>query len=139
MLSGEPTPLPVFFQPLPVGSGTTFLLTSGVCSLTSGAMAADQRSLLARCWSCRFLGGTALLVAAAWIYRRPRALIRSGLTPGMGDVAQITFAICERGETEGGGGGEDTRWRRGRGGAGGGRGIDVGMGKAKWRRGGRGR
>lgn len=94
MLSGEPTPLPVFFQPLPVGSGTTFLLTSGVCSLTSGAMAADQRSLLARCWSCRFLGGTALLVAAAWIYRRPRALIRSGLTPGMGDVAQITFAIC---------------------------------------------
>lgn len=77
-----------------MGSGTTFLLTSGVCSLTSGAMAADQRSLLARCWSCRFLGGTALLAAAAWIYRRPRALIRSGLTPGMGDVAQITFAIC---------------------------------------------
>ncbi|XP_042748811.1 distal membrane-arm assembly complex protein 1, partial [Lagopus leucura] len=69
---------------------------------TSGAMASDQRTLLSRCWSCRFLGGFALLAAAAWIYRRPRALIRSGVTPGMGDVAQITFAICERRENGGG-------------------------------------
>ena len=72
---------------------------------TSGAMASDQRTLLSRCWSCRFLGGFALLAAAAWIYRRPRALIRSGVTPGMGDVAQITFAICERRENGGGLGG----------------------------------
>uniref|UniRef100_A0A8C9FXE1 Distal membrane-arm assembly complex protein 1-like domain-containing protein n=1 Tax=Pavo cristatus TaxID=9049 RepID=A0A8C9FXE1_PAVCR len=93
------------------GSEAPVPLTGPPRADPGAAGGAAARSLLARCWSCRFLGGTALLAAAAWIYRRPRALIRSGIAPSMGDVAQITFAICERGEKWGGG--EQDGGRRG--------------------------
>ncbi|NXV53392.1 DMAC1 protein, partial [Uria aalge] len=54
------------------------------------------RPLFGGCWSCRVLGGSALLLAALWIYQGPRRSMRRGLPPSMAAIAQITFAISER-------------------------------------------
>ncbi|NXV25152.1 DMAC1 protein, partial [Cepphus grylle] len=60
------------------------------------AAAAPARPLFGGCWSCRVLGGSALLLAALWIYQGPRRSMKRGLPPSMAAIAQITFAISER-------------------------------------------
>ncbi|NWS50160.1 DMAC1 protein, partial [Probosciger aterrimus] len=55
------------------------------------------KPLFGGCWSCRLLSGTGLLLAAFWIYQGPRMRMKRGIPPSMGTIAQITFAISERG------------------------------------------
>ncbi|NXN17629.1 DMAC1 protein, partial [Indicator maculatus] len=67
--------------------------------------AAPPKPLFGGCLSCRFISGTALLLAALWIYQGPRNSMKRGIPPSMGAIAQITFAISEslgRGRGRGG-------------------------------------
>ncbi|NXX23985.1 DMAC1 protein, partial [Podargus strigoides] len=58
---------------------------------------APPKPLFGGCWSCRLFTGTALLMAALWIYEGPRRRMKQGFPPSMGAIAQITFAISEWG------------------------------------------
>ncbi|NXM88755.1 DMAC1 protein, partial [Oenanthe oenanthe] len=51
--------------------------------------------LFGGCWSCRLLSGAGLLMAAIWVYQGPRSLMKKGIPPSMGAIAQITFAAGE--------------------------------------------
>ncbi|KAM4754344.1 distal membrane-arm assembly complex protein 1 [Cyanocitta cristata] len=57
-----------------------------------GPGSASPRPLLGGCWSCRLLSGAGLLMAAIWIYQGPRSIMRKGVPPSMGALAQIIFA-----------------------------------------------
>ncbi|XP_054039945.1 translation initiation factor IF-2 isoform X1 [Rissa tridactyla] len=57
------------------------------------AVAAPARPLFGGCWSCRVLSGSALLLAALWIYQGPRRSMKRGVPPSLAAIAQITFAI----------------------------------------------
>ncbi|TRZ09925.1 hypothetical protein HGM15179_017184 [Zosterops borbonicus] len=58
----------------------------------SGPGSAPPRPLFGGCWSCRFLSGAGLLMAAVWVYQGPRNLMRKGIPPSMGAIAQMCFA-----------------------------------------------
>lgn len=65
-----------------------------------GPGAASPRPLFGGCWSCRLLSGAGLLMAAIWVYQGPRSVMKKGIPPSMGAIAQITFAAGEgRGRT----------------------------------------
>ncbi|NXR87930.1 DMAC1 protein, partial [Hypocryptadius cinnamomeus] len=53
---------------------------------------ASPRALFGGCWSCRLLSGAGLLMAAVWVYQGPRNVLKKGLSPSMGAIAQMTFA-----------------------------------------------
>lgn len=57
-----------------------------------GPGSASPRPLFGGCWSCRLLSGAALLMAAVWVYQGPRSVMKKGIPPSMGAIAQITFA-----------------------------------------------
>ncbi|NXX51963.1 DMAC1 protein, partial [Tricholaema leucomelas] len=69
------------------------------------APSAAPSQLFGGCLGCRLLSGSALLLAALWIYQGPRSSMRRGIPPSMAAIAQITFAISEgrgrEGEREG--------------------------------------
>ncbi|NWU88285.1 DMAC1 protein, partial [Onychorhynchus coronatus] len=56
----------------------------------------QPQPLFGGCLSCRFVCGTGLLLAAAWLYQGPRSVMKRGIPPSMGAIAQITFALSER-------------------------------------------
>ncbi|NXB50019.1 DMAC1 protein, partial [Leucopsar rothschildi] len=56
---------------------------------------ASPRPLFGGCWSCRLLSGAGLLMAAIWVYQGPRSVMKKGIPPSMGAIAQITFAAGE--------------------------------------------
>ncbi|XP_050164924.1 distal membrane-arm assembly complex protein 1 [Myiozetetes cayanensis] len=49
--------------------------------------------LFGGCLSCRLVCGAGLLLAAAWLYQGPRSVMKRGIPPSMGAIAQITFAL----------------------------------------------
>ncbi|NXY39757.1 DMAC1 protein, partial [Pomatorhinus ruficollis] len=72
----------------------------------SGPAPASPRPLFGGCWSCRFLSGAGLLMAAVWVFQGPRNAMKKGIPPSMGAIAQMCFAAGEgrapRGERGGG-------------------------------------
>ncbi|NXF97764.1 DMAC1 protein, partial [Eubucco bourcierii] len=58
--------------------------------------AAPVKPFWSGCLSCRLLSGSALLLAAFWVYQGPRSSMKRGIPPSMGAIAQMTFAISER-------------------------------------------
>uniref|UniRef100_A0A8C4J9E9 Distal membrane-arm assembly complex protein 1-like domain-containing protein n=1 Tax=Dromaius novaehollandiae TaxID=8790 RepID=A0A8C4J9E9_DRONO len=67
-------------------------------AMTPGAEAgaAPPKPLFGGCWSCRVLSGVGLLLAGLWIYQGPRQVMKRGIPPSMGAIAQITFALGEQ-------------------------------------------
>ncbi|XP_051631796.1 distal membrane-arm assembly complex protein 1 [Manacus candei] len=65
----------------------------GEVSPGSGPAPAQPRPLFGGCLSCRLVCGAGLLLAAAWLYQGPRNIMKRGIPPSMGTIAQITFAI----------------------------------------------
>ncbi|NXD32138.1 DMAC1 protein, partial [Spelaeornis formosus] len=61
----------------------------------AGPVSGSPRPLFGGCWSCRLLSGAGLLMAAVWVYERPRSIMRQGIPPSMGAIAQIAFAAGE--------------------------------------------
>ncbi|NXX27694.1 DMAC1 protein, partial [Nicator chloris] len=60
-----------------------------------GPGSASPRALLGGCWSCRLLSGAGLLMAAIWVSQGPRSIMKKGISPSMGAIAQMTFAAGE--------------------------------------------
>ncbi|XP_063281343.1 distal membrane-arm assembly complex protein 1 [Prinia subflava] len=58
----------------------------------TGPGPAQARPLFGGCWSCRLLSGAGLLLAALWAYQGPRSLMKKGIPPSLGAIAQICFA-----------------------------------------------
>ncbi|NXG39856.1 DMAC1 protein, partial [Dromaius novaehollandiae] len=91
--------------------------SAGSAAMTPGAEAgaAPPKPLFGGCWSCRVLSGVGLLLAGLWIYQGPRQVMKRGIPPSMGAIAQITFALGERRSGGPGRGQGAVPWHRGSG------------------------
>uniref|UniRef100_A0A8C3QRX8 Distal membrane-arm assembly complex protein 1-like domain-containing protein n=1 Tax=Cyanoderma ruficeps TaxID=181631 RepID=A0A8C3QRX8_9PASS len=86
---GSRVPFPVLealSDPVPDARGTP--AAPGAVSVP-GPAPASPRPLFGGCWSCRFLSGAGLLMAAVWVYQGPRNTMKKGIPPSMGAIAQM--------------------------------------------------
>uniref|UniRef100_A0A8D0BWT7 Distal membrane-arm assembly complex protein 1-like domain-containing protein n=1 Tax=Salvator merianae TaxID=96440 RepID=A0A8D0BWT7_SALMN len=47
------------------------------------------------CLSCRVLSGTGLIGAGVWVFLHPYRLLQQRIPPGLRQITQMTFAVCQ--------------------------------------------
>uniref|UniRef100_A0A670JMG0 Distal membrane-arm assembly complex protein 1-like domain-containing protein n=1 Tax=Podarcis muralis TaxID=64176 RepID=A0A670JMG0_PODMU len=54
----------------------------------------QKRSFFWSCFSCRALSGGALIASSLFVYSGPLRIMSHRIPPSMGNIAQMTFAVC---------------------------------------------
>uniref|UniRef100_A0A670JMG4 Distal membrane-arm assembly complex protein 1-like domain-containing protein n=1 Tax=Podarcis muralis TaxID=64176 RepID=A0A670JMG4_PODMU len=57
----------------------------------------QKRSFFWSCFSCRALSGGALIASSLFVYSGPLRIMSHRIPPSMGNIAQMTFAVCKWG------------------------------------------
>ncbi|XP_032992095.1 distal membrane-arm assembly complex protein 1-like [Lacerta agilis] len=68
----------------------------GMSSSVQGAASSPEqkRSFFWSCFSCRALSGGALIASSFFVCSGPLRIMSHRIPPSMGNIAQMTFAIC---------------------------------------------
>uniref|UniRef100_A0A670JMF6 Distal membrane-arm assembly complex protein 1-like domain-containing protein n=1 Tax=Podarcis muralis TaxID=64176 RepID=A0A670JMF6_PODMU len=74
-----------------------------ICMSSSVERAASspeqKRSFFWSCFSCRALSGGALIASSLFVYSGPLRIMSHRIPPSMGNIAQMTFAVCKWGSS----------------------------------------